>query len=1228
MNKEERKESDSLNLEWTGERYVPQLRGVIALEHLHRYAYASEYVEGKVVLDIASGEGYGSEMLSRKARFVYGVDIDNKSVLHAARKYKKENLEFIVGSCKRIPLPDNSVDIVVSFETIEHTSEHDSFLLEVKRVLKPDGFLIISSPEKTDYHENRNDNNPYHLLELDFKEFRDLLVRHFQNACFFGQRIISGSQIYNFDKDIHPKSAYELSQLPSKIDKTQSELKPTYILAICSNSKMQNAYGSFCIQKPWETDYCHELNLRIVSKEKELDQLTFNIEGLQQEVGRRDVHIEGLQQEVGRRDVHIEGLQQEVGRRDGQIEGLQQEVGQRDAQIEGLNQAVGQRDAQIEGLQRVINGMRQSTSWKLTGPLRFIGHLLHGNYKSAPTILKKFSFSNYRKMNMFFVRLNRLWIAACILTKHRKSGFFDPEWYLKNNPDVRAATQRPFLHFAFHGFFEGRSPNSYTGGKFRKDFLHNNVKLLNYASRLSDKNKAEDLFMYHYEKIKSLNPSKPSILLVTHEISRTGAPILVLNLAKSFNEDFNVIVVSLGGGELINGFLNHCDLIIGPLSNTKYSSKDVMSKFFSLLNEKLNFEWAIVNSIVSNQAVVALDEAEIPVVHLIHEFPSYTKPDDVFIESSIHSAKQIYSSQLLLDDVLNKYPNISACKPIALSQGRCLVPDKDGSLTKSVDSANSNSIDNSNKTFLVIGMGYVQIRKGVDHFIECCRIVTRKCPEKNIKFIWYGDGYNPEYDLNYSIYLKDQIERSGIDSQFEFRPATDDLESIYKEADLLLLTSRLDPLPLVSQDMMHYGKPVLCFDRSTGLAEFLSQRDETKCCVLPYGDITAMAELIVEFFMAPNRLAAVGKACKELCNLYFNFETYCDSLKKIGSNIKQKKIELQNLEKELLACAAIDTNFLKSKTHHLYQAGSEREYLKGMMKLAHPRRPFPGFNPKSYLDDNQPSKEPTLDYVQNGLPKGRWQIKCIDLATETPIKTKIKAALHLHIFYIEMAENMASRIAKSKSRVPLFVSICDYKHESQIRKIFSDFQLIIEQVRVVPNRGRDIGPLLTEFARELSKYDVIGHAHTKKSVALSDPHFTCEWSNLLLENILGGSCSAIDIVLAQFEQNPRLGLVYPADPYITGWDKNKKHAINLLEKLKLSHINLPENFDYPTGNMFWIRTRAIQQILSENLQWEDYPSEPLCDDGSLLHAIERIWPFVVTNRGYEQLTTQVRGFSR
>ena len=278
-------------LEWTGERYVPQLRGTIALEHLHRYAYACEFVQGKVVLDIASGEGYGSEMLSRTAAHVYGVDVDKKSVVHAAEKYQKDNLEFILGSCEKIPLPDHSVDLIVSFETIEHTEQHDLVLLEMKRVLKPDGFLIISSPEKGDYHEKRNEKNPFHLHELDFEEFQRLLLKHFPQCAFFGQRIISGSQVYKFGEDIHPVAAYELARLPNVTEKSESDLRPTYILGICGQTAASAACGSFCIQRPWETDYCRELDKQIAERDKQIAERD-------KQIAERDIRIKGLKRAI------------------------------------------------------------------------------------------------------------------------------------------------------------------------------------------------------------------------------------------------------------------------------------------------------------------------------------------------------------------------------------------------------------------------------------------------------------------------------------------------------------------------------------------------------------------------------------------------------------------------------------------------------------------------------------------------------------------------------------------------------------------------------------------------------------------------------------------------------------------------------------------------------------------------------------------------------------------
>src|SRR5436190_4788638 len=111
--------ADEKHLEWTGERYVPEVSGNIRLEHLHRYLIARELSRDKCVLDIACGEGYGSNLLASVAANVVGVDIAQNAIDHAAVRYSRQNLQFKQGSCEAIPLPDGAVDVVVSFETIE-----------------------------------------------------------------------------------------------------------------------------------------------------------------------------------------------------------------------------------------------------------------------------------------------------------------------------------------------------------------------------------------------------------------------------------------------------------------------------------------------------------------------------------------------------------------------------------------------------------------------------------------------------------------------------------------------------------------------------------------------------------------------------------------------------------------------------------------------------------------------------------------------------------------------------------------------------------------------------------------------------------------------------------------------------------------------------------------------------------------------------------------------------
>lgn len=190
----------SAELEFTGERYVPGTAGEIAHEHWHRYAFARGFVAGRRVLDVACGEGYGSALLAGAAAHVTGVDVDAATLAHARATYAdRGNVAFVDASAAELPFPDASVDVVVSFETIEHLDAADQprMLAEFARVLTHDGLLILSSPNRPEYSDARNYVNPFHRHELDRDELARLLEPRFPAQRWHRQRRFFGSALWS-----------------------------------------------------------------------------------------------------------------------------------------------------------------------------------------------------------------------------------------------------------------------------------------------------------------------------------------------------------------------------------------------------------------------------------------------------------------------------------------------------------------------------------------------------------------------------------------------------------------------------------------------------------------------------------------------------------------------------------------------------------------------------------------------------------------------------------------------------------------------------------------------------------------------------------------------------------------------------------------------------------------------------------------------------------------------
>ena len=187
-------------LEFTGERFTPECVREIWYEHFHRYALVTRWCKNLRVLDAACGEGYGSALLAESAASVEAVDISQDTIAHARQRYGHlPGIRFHQSDCTRLPFADNEFDRVVSFETLEHLAEHDQLMAEFKRVLKSDGCLVLSSPDKAVYTDQHGNENEFHVRELYRHELETLIGRYFPASHLLGQKLVFHSAIWSLD---------------------------------------------------------------------------------------------------------------------------------------------------------------------------------------------------------------------------------------------------------------------------------------------------------------------------------------------------------------------------------------------------------------------------------------------------------------------------------------------------------------------------------------------------------------------------------------------------------------------------------------------------------------------------------------------------------------------------------------------------------------------------------------------------------------------------------------------------------------------------------------------------------------------------------------------------------------------------------------------------------------------------------------------------------------------
>jgi ubiquinone/menaquinone biosynthesis C-methylase UbiE len=334
-------------MDFTGERYVPLLKGDIELEHKHRYLVARELCHGKTVLDVACGEGFGSAMLAEVAAAVVGVDIASDVVLHAQSKYGCKNLSFLIASCTDLPLLDSSFDVVVSLETLEHLSQHDKMVGEIKRVLRPNGVLLISTPEKYRYSIVSGSTNPYHVKEIYRDEFERLLRAYFKRFSLYGQRVTFGSAILGSTETKLTTYRYE------DYASANGLLDPVYLLGLASDFELPSLACGFFEQAIADSQLAQTL---------------------QQMIGDRDVKVGALEQALSSSAQETQDLRRQLAaaetKANTEITHLCNEIERRGLDLAHLAAEIAGRDRELARMQGQVNQLLDSKSWRMTAPLR------------------------------------------------------------------------------------------------------------------------------------------------------------------------------------------------------------------------------------------------------------------------------------------------------------------------------------------------------------------------------------------------------------------------------------------------------------------------------------------------------------------------------------------------------------------------------------------------------------------------------------------------------------------------------------------------------------------------------------------------------------------------------------------------------------------------------------------------------------------------------------------
>ena len=805
---------------------------------------------------------------------------------------------------------------------------------------------------------------------------------------------------------------------------------------------------------------------------------------------------------------------------------------------------------------------------------------------------------------------------------------FSATVYEKFNADVAASSHNRLFHYETWGRQEGR---------VYRDWLTHHVMppIVDAADR-------------------------PTVFLLLHEATYTGAPILGWNLAKCLSEHSNIVVVLRRGGALEQALRDVASVVVDAPPLTAALDPDEMQRFATRLVSAYKPLYVIANSVESRSIAIPIRHNGIPIIALVHEFWPGQIPV-MRLDFYACCAALVFPAHLVEQSSFYAFREIRLQNRFVLPQGACAIPFCHASeLSRygapfAIDDHAPPPLDTllteelrGTTPFTVIGLGAVEMRKGIDLFMSAATALRVKHPDIAFRFIWIG-SWQHAIGTEHAAFLEEQFKRSGLDDCLFFYPPVDNLEAIYHRADTLFLSSRLDPMPNVAIDAAMRGIPVICFDGASGIAELLATDPDTTSLVVPHLDAGAAADRIAELASDTVQRIACGKSIEQLAQRCFDMPLYAARLNNIGHDAVRKFAQTEPDLRLIEESGAFDASiyfgqdYLAKRTAGSTSAATYLDNTRHINFASSPvfgaiqRRPCPGFHPFIYGTEapdfpKDGSRDPLAHYLEHRMPKGRWAHRVLrpDLANIDELDvSQTSVALHGHFHYTENIEDFMVALAANRFPADLFLTTTSLESADILHAATTRYRRGSVVVEVLPNVGRDIYPFLHVLREHVQDgYEFIGHLHGKRSVHTmgQDPDFGDKWRGFLWEHLLGASWSTADVIIDAMRQDTQLGLVFPENGHLIGWEKNNESAVRLAERLG-RHTALPDYIEFPSGTMFWARVKALNRLVEADFRGEEMPVEPLPIDGTTLHAFERMLPLLCEEAGYAYATTYIPALS-